>query len=134
VDAGHPVQLTRDIGFCRDPASSPDGSKILVTCGVERAAVYVVPTLGGSSEQVGEGLMAAVLSRWVADLVCEAARQRSSCLGAQCEFDDVIDVDGWSQRFENRRQRRVTQQLSGQTFVRPSRRKQALSAACENGR
>ena len=36
VNGGDPVQLTRDIGICRDPAFSPDGSKIVVTCGVDR--------------------------------------------------------------------------------------------------
>jgi Tol biopolymer transport system component len=55
VSGGDPVQLTRDIGLCRDPAFSPDGSKIVVTCGVDRGTVYVVPTLGGLPRQIGDG-------------------------------------------------------------------------------
>jgi Tol biopolymer transport system component len=55
VNGGDPVQLTRDTGLCRDPAFSPDGSKIVVTCGVERGTVYVVPTLGGLPRRIGDG-------------------------------------------------------------------------------
>jgi len=55
VDGGDPVQLTKDIGICRDPGFSPDGSKIVVACGVERGTVYVVPTLGGLPRRIGEG-------------------------------------------------------------------------------
>jgi eukaryotic-like serine/threonine-protein kinase len=55
VNGGDPVQLTRDIGFCRDPAFSPDGSKIVVTCGIDRGTVYVVPTLGGLPRRIGDG-------------------------------------------------------------------------------
>ena len=55
VDGGDPVQLTRDLAFCRDPAFSPDGSKIAVTCGVDRGTVYVVPTLGGLPRRIAEG-------------------------------------------------------------------------------
>ena len=55
VDGGDPVQLTRDLAFCHDPAFSPDGSKIAVTCGVDRGTVYVVPTLGGLPRRIAEG-------------------------------------------------------------------------------
>jgi eukaryotic-like serine/threonine-protein kinase len=55
VDGGDPVQLTRDIGLCRDPTFSPDGSRIVVTCGADRAAVYVVPALGGPPRRIGDG-------------------------------------------------------------------------------
>jgi eukaryotic-like serine/threonine-protein kinase len=55
VDGGDPVQLTRDLGYCRDPAFSPDGSKIAVACGVDRGTVYVVPTLGGLPRRIAEG-------------------------------------------------------------------------------
>jgi eukaryotic-like serine/threonine-protein kinase len=55
VAGGDPVQLTRDIGVCRDPAFSPDGSRIVVTCGLDRGAVYVVPTLGGLPRRIGDG-------------------------------------------------------------------------------
>ena len=55
VDGGDPVQLTRDLGFCRDPAFSPDGSRIAVTCDIDRATVYVVPTLGGLPRPIAEG-------------------------------------------------------------------------------
>jgi Tol biopolymer transport system component len=55
VDGGDPVQLTRDLGFCNDPAFSPDGSKIAVTCGVDRSTVYVVPTLGGLPRRIADG-------------------------------------------------------------------------------
>jgi Tol biopolymer transport system component len=56
VGGGDPVQLTRDIGVCRDPAFSPDGSRIVVACGVERGAVYVVPTLGGLPRRIDDGV------------------------------------------------------------------------------
>ena len=55
VDGGDPVQLTRDLAFCHDPAFSPDGSKIAVTCGADRGTVYVVPTLGGLPRRIAEG-------------------------------------------------------------------------------
>jgi eukaryotic-like serine/threonine-protein kinase len=55
VDGGDPVQLTRDLAFCHDPAFSPDGSKIAVTCGVDRGTVYVVPTLGGLPRRIADG-------------------------------------------------------------------------------
>ena len=55
VDGGDPVQLTRDLAFCHDPAFSPDGSKIAVTCGGDRGTVYVVPTLGGLPRRIAEG-------------------------------------------------------------------------------
>ena len=55
VNGGDPVQLTRDLGLCRDPAFSPDGSKIVVTCGADRGTVYVVPTLGGLPRRIGDG-------------------------------------------------------------------------------
>ena len=55
VDGGDPVQLTRDLAFCHDPAFSPDGSRIAVTCGVDRGTVYVVPTLGGLPRRIAEG-------------------------------------------------------------------------------
>jgi eukaryotic-like serine/threonine-protein kinase len=56
VDGGDPVQLTRDLAFCHDPAFSPDGSKIAVTCDAEgRSTVYVVPTLGGLPRRIAEG-------------------------------------------------------------------------------
>ena len=55
VDGGDPVQLTRDLPFCRDPAFSPDGSKIAVSCGADVGTVYVVPTLGGLPRRIAEG-------------------------------------------------------------------------------
>jgi eukaryotic-like serine/threonine-protein kinase len=55
VDGGDPVQLTRDLAFCHDPAFSPDGSRIAVTCGADTGTVYVVPTLGGLPRRIAEG-------------------------------------------------------------------------------
>jgi Tol biopolymer transport system component len=55
VDGGDPVQLTRDLAMCHDPTFSPDGSRIAVTCGVDRETVYVVPTLGGLPRRIAEG-------------------------------------------------------------------------------
>ena len=33
IEGGDPVQLTRGLGSCRDPAFSPDGSRIALHCG-----------------------------------------------------------------------------------------------------
>jgi eukaryotic-like serine/threonine-protein kinase len=55
IDTGDPVQLTRGLGSCRDPAFSPDGSKIVLHCGAEPGGVYVVPTFGGLPRRMGEG-------------------------------------------------------------------------------
>jgi Tol biopolymer transport system component len=55
VDGGDPVQLTRDLAFCHDPAFAPDGSRIAVTCGAEGGTVYVVPTLGGPPRRIANG-------------------------------------------------------------------------------
>ena len=55
VAGGDPVQLTKDIGLCRDPGFSPDASRIVVTCGTDRGMIYVVPTLGGLPRQIGDG-------------------------------------------------------------------------------
>jgi Tol biopolymer transport system component len=55
VDGGDPVQLTRDLGLCHDPAFSPDGSKIAVTCGADSNTIYVVPTLGGLPRRIAAG-------------------------------------------------------------------------------
>jgi Tol biopolymer transport system component/predicted Ser/Thr protein kinase len=55
VESGDPVQLTRGLGFCRYPAFSPDGSKIVLHCGAEPGGIYVVPTLGGLPKWLGEG-------------------------------------------------------------------------------
>jgi eukaryotic-like serine/threonine-protein kinase len=55
IDGGDPVQLTRDLAACREPDFSPDGSKIVVHCGADPGAIYVVPTLGGLSKRIAEG-------------------------------------------------------------------------------
>jgi len=55
IDTGDPVQLTRGLGACRDPAFSPDGSKIVLHCGVEPGAIYVVPTFGGLPKRLADG-------------------------------------------------------------------------------
>jgi Tol biopolymer transport system component len=55
LDGGDPVQLTRDLALCHDPAFSPDGSKIAVTCGGEPGTIYVVPALGGLPRRIAEG-------------------------------------------------------------------------------
>src|SRR4029079_5641832 len=55
VDGGDPVQLTKDVGICRNPSFSPDGGRIVVTCGGERGTVSVVPALGGLTRQIGQG-------------------------------------------------------------------------------
>ena len=55
IDTGDPVQLTRGLGFCRDPAFSPDGSKIVLHCGAEPGGLYVVPTFGGLPKRLGDG-------------------------------------------------------------------------------
>ena len=55
IEGGDPVQLTRNLGTCRDPDFSPDGSKIVVTCGTEAGSVYVVPTLGGLPQRIADG-------------------------------------------------------------------------------
>jgi eukaryotic-like serine/threonine-protein kinase len=55
VDGGDPVQLTRDLAFCRDPAFSPENSRIAVSCGADGGTVYVVPTLGGLPRRIAEG-------------------------------------------------------------------------------
>jgi Tol biopolymer transport system component/predicted Ser/Thr protein kinase len=54
IDGGDPVQLTRSLGFCQDPAFSPDGSRIVLRCG-EIDSVYLVPTLGGLPKKLAEG-------------------------------------------------------------------------------
>ena len=55
IDTGDPVQLTRGLGACRDPAFSPDGSKIVLHCGAEPGAIYVVPTFGGLPKRLADG-------------------------------------------------------------------------------
>ncbi|MBI2687564.1 MAG: serine/threonine-protein kinase [Acidobacteria bacterium] len=55
IEGGDPVQLTQGLGSCRDPAFSPDGSKIVVHCGAEPGGIYVVSTLGGLPKRLGEG-------------------------------------------------------------------------------
>ena len=55
IEGGDPVQLTRDLGFCQDPAFSPDGSRIVLRCGTEPDSIYVVPTFGGLPKKLAEG-------------------------------------------------------------------------------
>ena len=55
IDTGDPVQLTRGLGFCRDPVFSPDASKIALHCGAEPGGLYVVPTFGGLPKRLGDG-------------------------------------------------------------------------------
>ena len=55
IEGGDPVQLTRDLGYCQDPAFSPDGSRIVLRCGTEPDSIYVVPTLGGLPKKLAEG-------------------------------------------------------------------------------
>jgi len=55
IDGGDPVQLTRGLGFCRNPSFSPDATKIAVHCGVEPGAIYIVPTFGGLPKRLEEG-------------------------------------------------------------------------------
>jgi serine/threonine protein kinase len=38
IEGGDPVQLTRGLGACRDPAFSPDGTRIAAYCGADPAA------------------------------------------------------------------------------------------------
>ena len=54
IDGGDPVQLTRDLRFCLDPAFSPDGSRIVVRCD-EPPGIYVVPTFGGLPRRLADG-------------------------------------------------------------------------------
>ncbi len=55
IETGDPVQLTKGLGACRDPAFSPDASKIVLHCGAEPGGIYVVPTFGGLPKLLGEG-------------------------------------------------------------------------------
>jgi eukaryotic-like serine/threonine-protein kinase len=55
IDTGDPVQLTKGLGACRDPAFSPDASKIVLHCGAEPGGIYVVPTFGGLPKLLAEG-------------------------------------------------------------------------------
>jgi Tol biopolymer transport system component/predicted Ser/Thr protein kinase len=55
IDTGDPVQLTRGLGVCRDPAFSPDASQIVLHCGVEPDGIYVVPTFGGLPKRLADG-------------------------------------------------------------------------------
>jgi Tol biopolymer transport system component len=55
IGGGDPVQLTRNLGVCYDPAFSPDGSRIVLRCGDDAGSIYVVPTLGGLPKKLGDG-------------------------------------------------------------------------------
>jgi eukaryotic-like serine/threonine-protein kinase len=55
IDGGDPVQLTRDLPKCLEPNFSPDGSKIVVHCGADPGAIYIVPALGGLPKRIAEG-------------------------------------------------------------------------------
>jgi eukaryotic-like serine/threonine-protein kinase len=55
IEGGDPVQLTRDLGLCTDPAFSSDGSRIVLRCGDSTGSIYVVSTLGGLPRKLGEG-------------------------------------------------------------------------------
>jgi serine/threonine protein kinase len=55
IGGGDPVQLTRDLQYCRQPAFSPDASRIVLHCGKEPDGIYVVPALGGLTKKVAEG-------------------------------------------------------------------------------
>jgi len=56
IESGDPVQLTRGLGsWCRNPAFSPDSSKIVLECGVEPASIYIVSTFGGLPKKLTEG-------------------------------------------------------------------------------
>jgi eukaryotic-like serine/threonine-protein kinase len=54
IEGGDAVQLTRDLPFCHNPSFSPDGAKIVLTCGVPDS-IYVISTLGGLPKKVAEG-------------------------------------------------------------------------------
>jgi Tol biopolymer transport system component/predicted Ser/Thr protein kinase len=55
IDGGDPVRLTRDLGYCQDPAFSPDGSRIVLQCGADVGSIYVVSTLGGLPKKLADG-------------------------------------------------------------------------------
>jgi eukaryotic-like serine/threonine-protein kinase len=55
IEGGDAVQLTRDLGYCQDPAFSPDGGRIVLRCGSEPDSIYVVPTFGGLPKKIAEG-------------------------------------------------------------------------------
>jgi eukaryotic-like serine/threonine-protein kinase len=55
IDGGDPVQLTRGLDSCQDPAFSPDGGRIVLRCGTEPDSLYVVPTFGGLPKKIAEG-------------------------------------------------------------------------------
>ncbi len=55
IQGGDAVQLTRDLGYCQDPAFSPDGGRIVLRCGTDPESIYVVPTFGGLPKKVAEG-------------------------------------------------------------------------------
>jgi eukaryotic-like serine/threonine-protein kinase len=55
VEGGDAVQLTRDLGYCQDPAFSPDGGRIVLRCGTEPDSLYIVPTFGGLPRKIAEG-------------------------------------------------------------------------------
>ena len=57
IEGGDPVQLTRGLGFCHDPNFSPDGSRIVMHCGVEPQYIYLVPTFGGLAKRLAEGAL-----------------------------------------------------------------------------
>ena len=55
IEGGDAVQLTRELGYCQDPAFSPDGGRIVLRCGTDPESIYVVPTFGGLPKKVAEG-------------------------------------------------------------------------------
>jgi Tol biopolymer transport system component len=57
IEGGDPVQLTRDLAICHDPSFSPDGSRIVIHCGVEPQYIYMVPTFGGLAKKMAEGAL-----------------------------------------------------------------------------
>jgi eukaryotic-like serine/threonine-protein kinase len=56
IEGGDPVQLTRNLGNCQDPAFSPDGTRIVLRCGSGvSGSIYVVSSLGGFPRKLDDG-------------------------------------------------------------------------------
>jgi serine/threonine protein kinase/Tol biopolymer transport system component len=55
ADGGDPVQLTRGLRFCKNPAFSPDGARIVMECEENPDTIYVVPALGGLPRKIAQG-------------------------------------------------------------------------------